>query len=73
MEITWNQIVTTRQTLRTHLAVGAGLRVEALRGDRVDLVDEDDGRAVLAREAEDLDRRGGRSVSRRLAKSWEIP
>mmetsp|Transcript_20563 Transcript_20563/g.48703 ORF Transcript_20563/g.48703 Transcript_20563/m.48703 type:complete len:342 (+) Transcript_20563:380-1405(+) len=37
-----------------HLAVGAGLRVEALGGDGVDLVDEDDRGRVLARQPEDV-------------------
>mmetsp|Transcript_7587 Transcript_7587/g.22193 ORF Transcript_7587/g.22193 Transcript_7587/m.22193 type:complete len:302 (-) Transcript_7587:494-1399(-) len=37
-----------------HLAVRPRLRVEALRGDGVHLVDEDDGRGVLSREAEDV-------------------
>ncbi len=36
------------------LAVGAGLGVEPLRGDGVDLVDEDDGGRVLLGEAEDV-------------------
>ena len=36
-----------------HLPVGAGLRVETLRRDRVDLVDEDDGWGVLLGKPED--------------------
>lgn len=37
-----------------HLSVGARLSVESLRGDGVDLVDEDDGGRVLLGEAEDV-------------------
>ena len=37
-----------------HLPVGPGLRVEALGGDGVHLVDEDDARGVLLGEAEDV-------------------
>mmetsp|Transcript_20115 Transcript_20115/g.41040 ORF Transcript_20115/g.41040 Transcript_20115/m.41040 type:complete len:302 (-) Transcript_20115:480-1385(-) len=37
-----------------HFAVSTGLCVEALGGDRVDLVDKDDRRRVLARQPEDV-------------------
>ena len=41
------------------LPVGAGLGVESLGGDRVDLIDEDDGGGVLLGQAEDIPHHAG--------------
>ena len=37
-----------------HLPICAGLRIEPLRGNSVDFINEDDRRAVFSREAEDV-------------------
>lgn len=42
-----------------HLPVGTGLRIEARGRDSVDLIDENDRRSVLLREAEDVAHEAG--------------